>query len=360
MLSFTELAVSDIRRETADSVSVGLFVPTAQRQAFAFAPGQFLTLRKTINHQDVRRAYSLCVPPKQFEVTGKLRVAVKEVPGGVFSTYMNRTLQVGERIEVLPPDGRFTTLINAAHALHYVGFAGGSGITPILSLAATLLDGEPNSRFTLIYGNRTAASIMFVEALQDLKDRYLNRFVLHHILSDEPQEIALHHGLLNREKCSALLASVIPAAGIDRAFVCGPDPMMDAVEQSLLASGVPKDRILIERFGVPMPAGATRNTVPADGQAVRTKLSIVADGKTRVITLAPDQTVLEAGLAAGLALPFACKAGVCCTCKAKVLSGTVRMRRNYTLSDVEQQQRFVLTCQAVCTSDDVQVSFDER
>lgn len=360
MLQFTPLTVTDVRRETRDSVSVGLRVPTAQRQAFRFAAGQYLTLRSVIDGEDVRRSYSLCIAPALYEATGELRVGVKQVAGGRFSTFINRRLQPNDQIDALPPEGRFTTNVDAAHALHYVGFAGGSGITPILSLASTLLACEPRSRFTLIYGNRTVNSIMFVEALEDLKDRFLNRFVLHHVLSDEPQEVALHHGLLNEQKCTELLAALLPAASIDKVFVCGPDPMMDAVQRALLAHGVPEHRILIERFGVPMPASGPPTAATTVTGTKPVQLSIIVDGKTRHLALQPDETVLEAGLAAGLPLPYACKAGVCCTCKAKVLVGRVQMIRNFTLTEQEARQGFVLTCQSLCQSEELVVSYDER
>jgi ring-1,2-phenylacetyl-CoA epoxidase subunit PaaE len=358
MLTFHSLQVVDIRRETKDGVSIALNVPPEQIAAFHFKAGQFITLRTTIGNEEVRRAYSIHIAPTEFQRTQQLRIGVKRVNGGKLSSWANAQLRVGDAIEVLPPDGRFTVAMDASQRKRYVAFAGGSGITPILSLIETILASEPFSQFALVYGNRTVSSVMFSEAIEDIKNRYLNRFRVIHVLSDEIQDSSLLCGLLNQEKCAALLGTLIPAAEIDCALICGPEPMMDAAEAALLAAGVKKENILIERFGVPMPASVATPTAAQNESA--TKLTIVADGKQRRVPLRIGQAVLDAGLAAGFPLPYACKAGVCCTCKAKVIAGAVTMTRNFTLTAAEQEQGFVLTCQAQCQSAEVTISYDER
>jgi ring-1,2-phenylacetyl-CoA epoxidase subunit PaaE len=357
MLQFVPLTVAQVRRETPESVSVAFDIPATHESTFQFAAGQFLTLRTHVRGEELRRSYSLCIAPSEWQQTKQLRVAIKEVPGGKFSTFINRELSAGMQIDVLPPDGRFTPIIDPANEKHYLAFAGGSGITPILSIAASVLEAEPKSRFTLVYGNRSVSSIMFIETIAALKDRYLSRLVLHHVLSDEPQEVALHHGLLNEAKCREFLSLI---ERVDEVFICGPDPMMDAAERACIAHRIPTAHIKIERFGVPMPSSAQLAAATPVGEHKAIALDIIADGKQRRIPIRANQSVLEAGLAAGLPLPYACKAGVCCTCKAKVLQGSVQMQRNFTLTEQEQRQGFVLTCQSLCTSDALTVSYDER
>jgi ring-1,2-phenylacetyl-CoA epoxidase subunit PaaE len=260
----------------------------------------------------------------------------------------------------MTPDGRFTTELDPTRARHYVGFAGGSGITPMLSLIKTLLEGEQKSHFTLVYGNRTVASIMFLETLEELKNTYIERLRLVHVLSDEPQEMDLLSGLLDAGRCGELMRTVLADEAIDEAFVCGPAPMMDAAEAALLAAGVPQERIRIERFGTPAPSGAPVKPVAADSRGTA-QVTIVVDGKERRLRVPFDGVaILDAGLAAGAPLPYACKGGVCCTCRAKVLEGEVRMDRNYTLEPHEIAQGFVLTCQSHPVTERVVVSYDER
>ncbi len=358
MLNFHTLQVADVRRETEDGVSIALKVPPDQIAAFQFDAGQFITLRTTIGNEEVRRAYSIHIAPNEFQRTQTLRIGVKRVNGGKFSNWANAQLRVGDSIEVLPPDGRFTVSIDPSQRKRYVAFAGGSGITPILSLVETILASEPFAQFALVYGNRTVSSVMFTEAIEDIKNRYLSRFRVINVLSDEIQDSSLLCGLLNQEKCAALLETLIPADEIDCALICGPEPMMDAAEAALLAAGVARANILIERFGVPMPASSAAPAAVQNESA--TRLTIVADGKQRRVPLRNGQAVLDAGLAAGFPLPYACKAGVCCTCKAKVIAGKVTMTRNFTLTAAEEAQGFVLTCQAQCQSADVTISYDER
>lgn len=356
---FHRLTVRDVRPETADSISVAFDVPPALRDAYRFQHGQFLTLRETIDGEDVRRSYSVCVGVPEYDRRGELRVAIKRVDGGRFSNWANEHLKPGREIDVMTPDGRFTVGVDPARARRYVGFAGGSGITPMLSLIETLLSGEPRSTFTLVYGNRTVSSIMFLERLEELKNTYIDRLRLVHVLSDEPQEVDLLSGLLDAPRCRTLMQTLLADETVDEAFVCGPAPMMDAAETALLEAGVPRERIHIERFGTPSPSGAPRKPVAADAPAAR--VVIVVDGKERHLRVPFEgQAILDAGLAAGASLPYACKGGVCCTCRAKVLEGEVRMEKNYTLEPAEVAAGFVLTCQAHPVSERVVVSYDER
>jgi ring-1,2-phenylacetyl-CoA epoxidase subunit PaaE len=356
---FHRLTIRDVRPETADAISVAFDVPPELRDAYRFRQGQFLTLRETIDGEDLRRSYSVCVGVPEYEALGELRVAIKRVAGGRFSNWANASLAPGRAIDVMTPDGRFTTPLDPARARRYVGFAGGSGITPMLSLIKTILSTEPRSGFTLVYGNRTVGSIMFLETLEELKNTYMDRLRLVHVLSDEPQEVELLSGLLDAARCSELMRTVLADETIDEAFVCGPAPMMDAAEAALAGAGVPRERIHVERFGTPSPSGAPK--VAAAPDAPSAKVVMIVDGKERHLRVPFEgPAILDAGLAAGANLPYACKGGVCCTCRAKVLEGEVRMDKNYTLEPQEVAAGFVLTCQAHPISERVVVSYDER
>ena len=355
---FHTLKVRDVRPETADSISVAFDVPPELRDAYRFRQGQFLTLKGTVDGEELRRSYSVCVGVPEYERDGELRVAIKRVAGGRFSNWANDTLRAGQPVEVMTPDGRFFTELAPAQRKRYVGFAGGSGITPMLSLIKTTLATEPGSEFTLVYGNRSVSSIMFIETLEELKNRYLDRLRLYHVLSDEPTEVELLSGLLDQAKCRELLATVLSPSEIDEAFICGPEPMMNAAEAALLEAGVAREKVHIERFGTPTPLIAPAK---ADDSAPAAQVTIIVDGKERRLRVAyQGQAILDAGLAAGANLPYACKGGVCCTCRAKVLEGEVRMDKNYTLEPHEIAQGFVLTCQAHPVSERVVVSYDER
>jgi len=353
---FHRLTISDIRRETADSVSLGFELPDALRGAFTFDAGQHLTLRTDIGGGDVRRNYSLCVGPDD----GELRVAVKHIDGGLFSTWANSALSIGDTIEVMPPHGSFTRAFDPAQRATYVGFAGGSGITPILSLMKAALVREPQSRFVLVYGNRSSNTIMFLEELANLKNRHMDRLQVYHVLSDEEEDADLFNGMLDAAKIAALLGTLIDPSTIDAAFICGPGPMMDATEAGLLDAGVAPARILIERF--------TADRVSADQAAAFTALERTAEGRRVQVTLegrrrtlvfdADKGSILENARAAGMAAPFACKAGVCATCRARLVSGEVTMKANYGLSQTEIAQGYVLTCQAVPLTDNVVLDFD--
>jgi ring-1,2-phenylacetyl-CoA epoxidase subunit PaaE len=357
---FHPLRIREVRPETADAVTVSFEVPPELREQYRFTQGQFVTLKTHIEGVETRRSYSICVGVTDYDRNGELRIGIKRVRGGRFSNFAFETLAPGHTIEVMTPDGRFFTHLNAEHAKEYVAFAGGSGITPVLALIKTTLELEPRSTFVLIFGNRDVDSIMFAEELEDLKNRYMSRLMLYHVLSDDIQEVALFNGILDQAKCAAFLETLVPAQEIDEAFICGPAPMMDAAQAALKAAGVAETKIHVERFGTPLPqAGApvveiTEATPAAD-------LEIILDGKRRKLRLPYEgASLLDVGLHAGLALPYACKGGVCCTCRAKVLEGEVRMDKNYTLEEQEIRDGFVLTCQCHPVSERVVVSYDER
>jgi ring-1,2-phenylacetyl-CoA epoxidase subunit PaaE len=357
---FHTLTVAEVRRETADAISVRLAVPPELRAAYRYNQGQFVTLKATIGGEELRRSYSICCAVSEYARDGHLRVGIKKIDGGRFSSHANDQLRTGMAIEVMTPDGRFFAALDPAQRKHYVAFAGGSGITPVLSILKTTLETEPRSRFTLVYGNRAVGAIMFAEELEELKNRHLGRLALYHVISDEPQEVELFHGLLDGARCAQFLDTLIPAATIDAAFVCGPAPMMDAAEAALLAAGVARERILVERFGTPLPQAGPRKAAATSGGPSAT-VHVIQHGKERVLSVPMDGVaVLDAGLAAGIDLPFACKGGVCCTCRARVLEGEVRMDRNYTLEAHEMAKGFVLTCQSHPVTSKVVVSYDER
>jgi ring-1,2-phenylacetyl-CoA epoxidase subunit PaaE len=356
---------------TADALQITLAIPPDLRDSFAFKPGQFVTLRAMVNGESVRRSYSICSTPALLDKSQEIAVGIKRVEGGVFSNWAATALQVGDQIDVMPPDGRFTPRAlntnntRSTHGLHRVGFAAGSGITPILSIMAHTLASEPASRFTLIYGNQRANSIMFSEELQNLKDRYPARVNLLHILSRQSQEIALFNGRIDEAKVSELLGSMLPADTIDEAFICGPEAMIEATERALLAGGVPRERVHAERFASlhtsPKKIAAYDQLALTSGSKIsKYTLEVVLDGKSHSLGMDDVDNVLDTALAAGLDLPYACKGGVCCTCRAKVLEGKVSMDKNFTLEQWEIDKGFVLTCQARCVSARVVVSYDER
>jgi ring-1,2-phenylacetyl-CoA epoxidase subunit PaaE len=357
---FHSLRIREVRPETADAVSVSFEVPPELREQYRFTQGQFVTLKAHVDGEETRRSYSICVGVTDYDRDGELRIGIKRVRGGRFSNFAFDTLQAGHTIEVMTPDGRFFTHLNADEGKQYVAFAGGSGITPVLAIVKTTLDVEPRSTFTLIYGNRSVDAIMFAEELEDLKNRYMNRFVLYNVLSDDMQDVDLFNGVLDRSKCAAFLEALVSPEAIDEAFVCGPAPMMDAAEAALKAAGVADSKVHVERFGTPLPqAGAP--VVEITEQTPAADLEIVIDGNRRKLRLPYEgASLLDVGLHAGLALPYACKGGVCCTCRAKVLEGEVKMDKNYTLEPQEIRDGFVLTCQCHPVSERVVVSYDER
>lgn len=356
---FHPLKVRAVQPDTAEAVIVTFDVPEDLRDVFGFTQGQYLTLRKEIDGQDLRRSYSICAGIDD----GELRVGVRQVRGGVFSQWINAHLRPGDTLQVMVPQGRFFVPIEPDAHRHHVGIAGGSGITPILSIMKTVLAREPHSRFTLIYGNRLLKSTMFKEEIEDLKNRYLSRLVLHHVFSDEQTDAPLNMGVMNREKIGEFLRTLVPASSIAHAYVCGPYQMNDEAEAALLSAGLAEDRIHIERFGVQLPAGQVGAVIheakPGDAEAAR--VVIVRDGLRREISFTKDQpSILDAASAAGLEVPYSCTSGVCGTCRAKCMEGAVRMERNFALDKAEVAAGFVLTCQAHPLTERVVLSFDER
>jgi len=360
---FHPLRVKAVEPDTSEAVIVSFEVPPELQQVFGFTQGQYLTLRHDIDGQDLRRSYSICAGLDD----GELRVGVRKVHGGVFSNWINAHLQPGDTVQVMAPQGRFFVPIEPGSARHHVGIAGGSGITPILSIMKTVLAREPLSRFTLIYGNRQLQSTMFKEEIEDLKNRYMTRLALQLVFSDEHTDSPLGSGVMNREKIGEFLNTLVPAASIDHAYICGPFQMNDEAEAALLAAGVPEERIHIERFGIALPSAASAGQVGAvvhealPGDAKQARITVVRDGLQREITFTEGQpSILDAASAAGLEVPFSCTSGVCGTCRAKLVEGEVRMERNFALDKNEVAAGFVLTCQAHPLTERVTLSFDER
>ncbi|HEX4079599.1 MAG TPA: 2Fe-2S iron-sulfur cluster-binding protein [Rhizomicrobium sp.] len=353
---FHPLRIAEVRRETADAVSICFEIPETLKETFKFQAGQHLTLRMDLDGEDVRRNYSVCVAPSENEI----RIAIKQMPAGKFSAWANAQLREGQVIDVLPPMGRFVIPEGDGAAPSYVALAGGSGITPVISILKTVLETKPGSRFTLLYGNRDSASIMFIEELAALKNRYIERLEVYHFLEYEAEEIELFNGRLDRAKCEEVFSKLVDVSAADAFFICGPGPMMDAAEAALLARSVSAGRIFIERFttGTLSAEQVARNEA-LQQKAAGTGLVVTLDGRRiRIAFDAGKGNILETVQAAGLPAPYACKGGVCTTCRAKILSGTVAMKKNYGLTESEIAQGYVLTCQAVPTSDEVVLSYD--
>ena len=362
---FHDLTVARVSPEAAGAVAITFAVPPELHGHFDFQPGQFLTLRATIDGQDVRRNYSICSTRSRYARARELDVGIRPMEGGLFSNWAATQLRPGDRLAVMPPDGRFT--IRKPRALHRVGFAAGSGITPILSIIASTLEDSDSAKFTLVYGNRRMGSVMFNEALQDLKDKYKNRLTLIHVLSRQAQEVPMLEGRIDGDKVRQLMATLLPPKSMDEVFICGPEAMIEATEAALLDAGVPRERVYTERFTSPrleeMSPEARRAAITQPDPEAPTgqvALTVVIDGKSHEMSMRRDQHVLDVALNAGLDLPYSCKAGVCCTCRAKVLDGSVSMDKNFTLEGEEMAQGFVLSCQARPTSDQLTVSYDER
>ena len=362
---FHELTVSRVDPEAAGAVAISLAVPEGLRETFAFEPGQFLTLRADIGGQDVRRSYSISSPRSRLVKHGEVTLGIRPVEGGVFSNWAATQLKAGDTLRVMPPDGRFT--IHKPRAIHRVGFAAGSGITPILSILHTTLEESADAKFTLVYGNRRMGSVMFNEALQYLKDRYRDRLTLIHVLSRQALEVPLLEGRIDGDKVREIIDALLPVASMDEVFICGPDAMIESTEKALIDAGVRPDRIHTERFTSPtlesLPAGQRQTAVlgqPAVRETGEVQLTVVVDGKSHPLWMNKDERVLDVALNAGLDLPWSCKGGVCCTCRAKVMQGAVTMDKNFTLEPWETDKGFVLSCQARPTTDKLVVSYDER
>jgi ring-1,2-phenylacetyl-CoA epoxidase subunit PaaE len=351
---FHRLAVSGLRRETADAVSLTFAIPKELAEDYRFSPGQYLTLRTMMDGEEVRRSYSICSGPDD----GELRIAVKKIDGGAFSSWAADELKCGDELDVMTPTGRFGVTAAPEQARVYVGFAAGSGITPILSIVKGVLARQPDSRFFLFYGNRSASGMLFREALEELKDRFIERLSVFHVISGEEQDIPILHGRLDGEKVRVLLRSLVSALDVDHVFICGPSGMSEDIEATCRAIGIAENRIHVERFvsefgGKPRPKMVVPPTAPPKAFA-----ALIIDGKRREVPIAEGEAILDAALRAGVDLPFACKGGMCSTCRARLVEGKAQMEVNYSLEPWELEKGFILTCQARPVTDRVVVDYD--
>jgi ring-1,2-phenylacetyl-CoA epoxidase subunit PaaE len=379
-IHFHPLRIKEVRRETPDCVSVVFDIPVSLHNDFRFYQGQSLTMRTMLNGEEVRRTYSICSSP----LDNEWRVAIKKVTGGLFSTFANEQLKKGDILDVMQPVGKFYTELNPSKKKNYTAFAAGSGITPVLSLIKTTLATEPGSSFTLVYGNRSRGSIIFFEELEGLKNKYMERFNLVHLLSREKTDASINFGRITKEKLDNL-GVLIDYAGTDDFFICGPEEMIFCVKDFLELQGIDKKKIHFELFTTPGQrsqesigrqrladgAAGVRNPSAAKGLPTARRESGVAMGPSSKITikldgrsfdfdlsLTSDTTILDAALKQGADLPFACKGGVCCTCKARLVEGEVEMDVHWGLEEEEIKQGYILTCQSHPTTEKVVVDFD--
>lgn len=357
MPKFHTLNVKEVRKETEDTVSVAFDVPSDLQSDYKFIQGQYLTLKTMINGEEVRRSYSICASP----MDGELRVAIKKVEEGRFSTFANEVLKANDTLEVMTPMGRFYTEITANQSKKYVAFAAGSGITPIISIMKTVLQTEPQSEFVLFYGNQKTDTIIFKEAIDGLKNTYMQRLSVYHVLSREAIGSPLFEGRIDKARCEKFCNLFLDVESVDEFFMCGPESMIFDVKDTLEAAGVDKKKIHFELFTTsttPKPKKAKKKTTTANEDL--SDITVILDNHSYQFQLAADgENLLDAALAQGADLPFACKGGVCCTCRAKITEGTVDMTVNYALEPWEVEQGFVLSCQAHPTSKKVVINFDE-
>ena len=354
---FHPLAISAIDPVTDDSVAITFEVPEELREDYRYSHGQHLTVRTELAGDDVRRNYSICSPAS----AEQLRIAVKRLPGGAFSEHALDQLRVGDVLDVMTPSGRFFTQLDPEHRKSYVCVAAGSGITPILSIVASTLETEPHSTVTLIYANRTHKTVMFLEEVEDLKDRYRDRFQLIHVLSREPTEVELFSGRLDTDRMSRILDALLPPDTVDEWFLCGPFDMVASLRKLLISEGVSKKQMHAEVFHIESaPARRARTeTVATESATEGAEVTITLDGRRSSFRLPHDgPVVLDAALAVRADAPFACKGGVCGTCRAKVLEGSVEMDTNWALEPDEVEKGYVLTCQSHPTSDTVVLDYD--
>jgi ring-1,2-phenylacetyl-CoA epoxidase subunit PaaE len=358
MARFSSLQVTEVRRDTRDAVVVTLEPRDEDRALFAFTQGQYLTFRRSFDGEELRRSYSICAGRDD----GVLRVGIKRVDGGAFSSWANEGLKTGDILETMPPMGTFHLPLNPASRRHYLGFAGGSGITPLLSIIKTTMTREPSSRITLVYANRQISSIMFREEIEDLKNVHLGRLAVLHVLESDAQDIDLFTGRVDGIKCAQLFERWIDIKTVDAAFICGPEPMMLAIAKALRDHGLRDDQIKFELFASGQPGRAkVRTGAPAaKDSSTNTSATVVIDGATRTFLMPKQgQSLLDAALANSIDAPYACKAGVCSTCRAKVLEGETEMVTNHALEDYEVRQGYVLTCQCFPLSAKIVVSYDQ-
>lgn len=359
---FHSLKVKSIKRETSDSVSITLDVPQDLRNDYSFTQGQYITFKKNFDGEELRRSYSICSSP----LDNELRVGIKQVDGGRFSTYANNELKEGDTLEVMTPMGMFYTELKPDNRKQYLAFAAGSGITPIMSIIKTTLAKEKDSSFTLVYGNKNTGSIMFLEEIEALKNIYLNRLTVFHLLSRETVDVPVLNGRINKEKCLEFDdKKLIDYKSMDDVFVCGPEDMINAVKDTLSSKGVDAKHIHFELFTTPTQSqGGNKTNAQVQSSAknvAKAQVSVKIDGITYQLELPYDgETILDAALKTGADLPFACKGGVCCTCRAKLTKGTASMDMNFSLEDDEVEKGYILTCQSHPTSEELFVDFDVR
>jgi ring-1,2-phenylacetyl-CoA epoxidase subunit PaaE len=356
MSKFYPLQVSKVAQETRDAIAVSFQVPDDLKEAFSFTQGQHLTLRAIINDEDVRRSYSICSAVQDHE----LRVAIKRTPGGLFSTWANDTLKPGTQIEVMPPMGHFNVPLSPENRKHYLAFAAGSGITPMLSIIKTTLQAEPHSSFTLFYGNRASSTVIFKEEIAELKDMYLGRLQVAYVMSREQQDIDLFNGRITKEKCAELFKHWIDLNDVDQAFICGPEEMMKQVSEALQQHGMPKEQIKIELFAASIPKHRHVPKAHSVAEPSQCEVTVIIDGNHASFTMEKDrESVLDAGLRQGIDMRYSCKGGVCSTCRCKVVDGKVDMDVNYALEDYEIARGFVLSCQSFPVTDKLVIDFDQ-
>jgi ring-1,2-phenylacetyl-CoA epoxidase subunit PaaE len=353
-LHFHTLSIAEVRKETADCVSILFDVPETLKKTFAFTQGQNITVRCKVGREDVRRSYSLCVSPSDNE----LRIAVKKIDDGFFSVIANDLLKAGDALDVMPPTGKFNTPLDTKQKKNYTAFAAGSGITPVISIIKTTLETEPNSHFTLVYGNKNSNSIIFKEALQSLKDIFMERFQLIHVLSRERTDAVINEGRIDAEKLQQL-SKIIDWKTVDDYFICGPEAMIFCVKNFLTVAGIPEKNIHFELFATSIKQTNTSKKIAKEDSAAKSHVTIRLDGRSFSFTMPySGESLLDAALQQGADLPYACKGGMCCTCKAKLIEGKVSMDVNYGLEEEEVKQGYILTCQAHPLTETISVDYD--
>lgn len=355
-IHFHALTIQDVRQETNDCVSVSFVVPDSLKETFAYKQGQNITLKTMIDGEEVRRSYSLCSSP----LTKDFRVAIKKVDGGKFSTFANTQLKKGDVLEVMPPVGKFYSELNTNNTKNYVAFAAGSGITPILSIIHTTLLTEPNSNFILVYGNKNHKAIIFKEALEALKNKFLQRFQLIHVLSRERTDADINFGRIDANKLNQL-AALVNYKKTDEFFICGPEEMIFCIKDFLTEQSIDSKKIHFELFAASTPKHSINTNAANADTTAKSKISVTVDGRSFDFDLPFNGTnILDAALQQGADLPYACKGGVCCTCKAKLLAGEVKMDVHWGLEHEEIEQGFILTCQSHPITEKVVVDFDVK
>lgn len=363
MIHFHTLRVKTIHRELSDTIAIDFEVPDALREVFRYDAGQYLTLRHTIEGEEVRRSYSLCSAPHE----DRWQVAIKAVPGGKFSAWANTMLREGDAMEVMPPQGRFVVRPDTHARLHHIFFAAGSGITPVIGMIKSLLEDESKSQITLFYGNRHKRSVIFLEELERLKNKYMGQLSLHFIFSQEDQASSLFEGRIDSDRCGQLLEQFVPNDDRNRYYICGPEGMIRDVQARLERNGVPKGYVHFELFTTPVEAAqqltvtTDNRSEPTDGKESVASVQVRLDGRVYSFELPYNgKNILDASMVTGADLPFSCKGGVCCTCRAKLIEGEVHMKANYALEDWEVNEGFILTCQSHPRSNKLFVDFDQQ